>query len=335
MINTSDKINATNATTPSISILVPCYNVERYLRQCLDSIINQTFKALEIICLNDGSKDGTLDILNEYANKDKRIIVVDKPNSGYGSTMNKGLEMAKGKYVGIVESDDYIELNMFQQLYDTAEKYNLDLTRCLYREVNEVTGKTQEVNFESIGLYKCNEVFKPKEQKYIFYTQPSIWAGLYRKDILDINDIRFLETPGASYQDTSFAFKVYANSERVMVLREFLHNYRINESSSVSSPGKVFCVCDEEAEIRRYTKEHGMFEELKGVMAMRALGSYKWNYQRLSFKLKREFIQQMSKEVQQWFQEGAVNKGIFSTGRRIRLWLVAYFPRIYYFSKKI
>ena len=335
MAKKTEIIKDSAANNPTISVLVPCYNVEKYLRQCLDSIINQTFEDLEIICLNDGSKDGTLDIITEYAARDRRFIVVDKPNSGYGATMNIGLDIAKGKYIGIVESDDFIEPDMFRRLYDTAEKYNLDLTRCLNREINEVNGKSSEVNFESIGLYRCNEVLRPRDQKYIFYTQPSIWAGLYRSDLLNRNKIRFLETPGASYQDTAFAFKVYAVSERVMVLREFLHNYRINESSSVSSPGKVFCVCDEEAEIRRFAKEHGVFEELKGVMAMRAFGSYKWNYKRLSFKLKREFIQQMSKEARQWFEEGAVTKDIFSTGRRLRLWLVAYCPGIYRFSKQI
>ena len=108
--------------TPLISVLVPCCNVEKYLRQCLDSIINQTYTELEIICLNDGSTDSTPDILREYEKKDSRILVVDKPNSGYGATMNLGLKMAKGKYIGIVESDDYIEPSMYEILCKEAEK---------------------------------------------------------------------------------------------------------------------------------------------------------------------------------------------------------------------
>ena len=106
--------------TPLISILVPCCNVEKYLHQCMDSIIGQTFKETEIICLNDGSKDNTLDILREYEQKDSRVIVIDKPNSGYGSTMNLGIEKAKGKYVAIIESDDYAEPEMMEKLFNAA-----------------------------------------------------------------------------------------------------------------------------------------------------------------------------------------------------------------------
>lgn len=326
---------STENKVPAISILVPCYNVEKYLPQCLDSIINQTFEDLEIIVLNDGSKDGTLKIIQEYASKDSRIKVVDKPNSGYGATMNIGLNMAKGKYIGIVESDDFIEADMFKHLYEAAEAGNLDFVRCLNREINELTGEKEDISFESIGLYKCNEIFNPRQQKYVFYLPPSIWDGLYRRDMLDKNGIRFTETPGASYQDTAFAFKVYAMTDKMMVINEVLHNYRINEGSSVTSPGKVFCVCDEEAEIRRFAKEKGLFEELKGLMAMRAFGSYKWNYKRLSYKLKRQFIVQMSKEARQWFAEGAVTRKDFSTSRLVRLWLVAYCPKIFYFSNQI
>lgn len=89
-----------------VSILVPCCNVEKYLHQCLDSIVGQTLKDMEIIVINDGSTDGTLDIINEYAARDKRIRVLDKENEGYGKSMNRGLDMARGEYVGIVESDD-------------------------------------------------------------------------------------------------------------------------------------------------------------------------------------------------------------------------------------
>ena len=101
---------------PSVSILVPCYNVEKYIHQCMDSIISQTLKDIEIICINDGSKDNTLSILKEYADKDKRIVIIDKSNSGYGDSMNQGLKKANGEYIGIVESDDFVEPNMFETL---------------------------------------------------------------------------------------------------------------------------------------------------------------------------------------------------------------------------
>ena len=105
---------------PKVSIIVPTYNVENYLRECMDSIVGQTLKDIEIICINDGSTDGSLEILKNYAAKDPRIIIVDKKNEGYGVGMNIGLERASGEYIGIVEPDDFVPDNMYEDLYNLS-----------------------------------------------------------------------------------------------------------------------------------------------------------------------------------------------------------------------
>lgn len=112
-----------------ISVVVPVYNVEKYLKECIDSIINQTLEDIEIICVNDGSTDSSLEILNDYAKKDSRIIVINKSNSGYGHTMNMGLNAATGEYVGIIESDDFADKNMFEDLYKLAKEYDADIVK--------------------------------------------------------------------------------------------------------------------------------------------------------------------------------------------------------------
>lgn len=319
---------------PLISILVPCYNVEAYLRQCMDSIIRQTYTNLEIICLDDGSTDRTPEILKEYEKKDSRTKVISKPNSGYGATMNIGLKAASGKYIGIVESDDYIEPKMYEILCDAAEKDNLDIVRCRFIERNVIKSKDKVNTFSYV---KDNgRVFRPTDVPSSFAMKPSIWAGMYNREFLERNGIRFLETPGASYQDTAFAFKALATAQRVRMLPDVLHNYRINEASSVSSPGKVFCVCDEEAEIRRYVNSLGRYEELKGIMALRAFGSYKWNYNRLGpMKLKRAFMKRWSEEARQMFADGAITRKNFSRNRIFRLRIIAYCPCLYHFIKKV
>lgn len=319
---------------PLISILVPCYNVEAYLRQCMDSIIRQTYTNLEIICLDDGSTDRTPEILKEYEKKDSRTRVISKPNSGYGATMNIGLKAASGKYIGIVESDDYIEPKMYEILCDAAEKDNLDIVRCRFIERNVIKSKDKVNTFSYV---KDNgRVFRPTDVPSSFTMKPSIWAGMYNREFLERNGIRFLETPGASYQDTAFAFKALATAQRVRMLPDVLHNYRINEASSVSSPGKVFCVCDEEAEIRRYVNSLGRYEELKGIMALRAFGSYKWNYNRLGpMKLKRAFMKRWSEEARQMFADGAITRKNFSRNRILRLRIIAYCPCLYHFIKKV
>lgn len=117
-------MNNQNTQTPKVSILVPIYNNEVYLHECIDSIINQTLKDIEIILLDDGSTDNSPQICDEYAKKDNRIKVVHKENTGYGHTMNLGIEMATGEYIGIVESDDYVELDMFESLYNATVQNN-------------------------------------------------------------------------------------------------------------------------------------------------------------------------------------------------------------------
>ena len=134
---------------PKVSIIVPTYNVENYLRECMDSIVGQTLKDIEIICINDGSTDKSLEILKNYAAKDPRIIIVDKKNEGYGVGMNIGLERASGEYIGIVEPDDFVPANMYEDLYNAAKKNDLDFVKAdFYRFTgNEEDGtRTLEYN---------------------------------------------------------------------------------------------------------------------------------------------------------------------------------------------
>ena len=202
---------------PKISIIIPIYNVNKYLRECIDSIINQTLKNIEIICVNDGSTDNSLEIIKEYI-YDNRIIIINKNNSGYGDSMNQGLNIASGEYIGIVESDDFIDINMFENLYKITKKGDIDIVRSnfyLYWEKN----KKEALNFKILkNLY--NKIFNPMELQNIFLVQPSIWAGIYKKLFLIKNDIKFLTTPGASYQDTSFFYKTLYKANKIFVQKK-------------------------------------------------------------------------------------------------------------------
>ena len=109
-----------------ISIVIPVYNVEKYLRECLDSIINQTFKDLEIICVNDGSPDNSLSILQEYAAKDSRVVIISKENGGYASAINTGIDVAQGEFIQIVESDDFCDINMCKDMYEKIKDSDAD-----------------------------------------------------------------------------------------------------------------------------------------------------------------------------------------------------------------
>ena len=137
---------------PKISIVVPIYNVEKYLRECLDSILAQTLQDIEIIAIDDGSPDQCGNIIDEYAKKDKRIIAIHQKNSGYSISVNKGIALAKGEYIGIIESDDWIEPDMYKTLYENAKKYDTDITKG--------------------GFWKYNSTL-PKEKQNEYYKNPS------------------------------------------------------------------------------------------------------------------------------------------------------------------
>jgi len=290
-----------------ISILVPCCNVEQYVRECLESIKNQTFRNLEVICIDDGSKDSTGSIIDEFVAKDQRFKVIHKPNSGYGDSMNKGLDMCSGDYVGIIESDDWIEPDMFETLFQTAEEHNLDLVRCTWYE-----GPTGTENINSQDFVKKNVVINPLDTERVFLQQPSIWAALYRVDLLESDrKIRFLPTPGASYQDASFAFKCYTKSKRHMMIDKPLHHYRINPNSSVMSAGKPYCIVDEWEEIYRWVCEDTTLRNRFSQSSILAQLFYEglfWNYNRLSItSLRLSFLRKASNLFRRAKADGILN----------------------------
>lgn len=277
-----------------VSVLIPCYNVEEYIDECIQSVINQTLHEIEIICINDGSTDATLSILEKYKLIDQRVIIINKKNTGYGDSMNKALDEAHGEYIGIVESDDFVEPEMFQVLYETACQNNVQIARCCYFEYKN--GNDIPVTNDFIVK---NRVLDPKTDNSVFWQAPAIWASIYKRDWLNKSNIRFLPTPGASYQDTSFAFKAYACCNRfIMISNSYLH-YRIdNQNNSVSNKNKIYCVCDEWNEIYRFIiNDKNRFGYLLLIIPTIQAGTYKWNFNRLNTVLnKLKFLFRWSTE---------------------------------------
>ena len=306
--------------TPKVSVVIPCYNAQKYLRECLDSVVNQTLTELQIICVDDGSTDTTPMILEEYAQKDDRIKVITKANSGYGDSMNRGFDAAEGEYLGIVESDDFVELDMFEKLYNVAAKNRLDVCKAGYYQYSTIPEIKNNPVLTAVKL-AGNKVFCPMDdfaapgrQAEFFAATAAIWAGIYRKDFIRENSIRFNPTPGASYQDTGFAFKAWSKAKRVMFLNCCLLHYRVdNDMSSVHNAKKVYCICDEYEEIVRYLKNEPDYKErmLPLVVCSKYIG-YLWNYERLAGVLQVEFLHRFFEEFTLHQQEGALNSAYFS-----------------------
>lgn len=227
---------------PKVSVIVPVCNVEKYVAECLESLLDQTLKDIEIICLDDGSTDDSGKILDGYGAQDNRVKVIHKENTGYGNSMNAGLQIACGDYIAIVESDDFAEPDMLEVLYNTAVEQDADIVKGEYFRFQN-GNDTYAGRMQSLAKEK---VLSVQNTPLLLTLADTIWSALYRHQFLVENHIRFHETPGASFQDISFAIQGWICASRVWLLEKPVIHYRIdNLSSSMHNPNKIFCVFDE------------------------------------------------------------------------------------------
>lgn len=232
---------------PKISIIMPSFNVAPYIRECMDSVLAQTLTDIEVIVVDADSTDGTREILEEYAQKDSRVVILedDKKSTGYAN--NKAIDYASGEYIGIVETDDYIAPQMYEKLYLAAGKYQAEVVKADYDSFTTVQGKRFFVTHNLLGeKKKYGQVLNPRKNKYVFWAEMFNWAGIYKRDFLNQYMIRHQETPGASFQDNGFWFQVFAFAQRVVFVHESFYRYRKdNPNASIQNKKKVFCMCDE------------------------------------------------------------------------------------------
>lgn len=217
---------------PLISILVPVYNVSQYLRQCLDSLVNQTLNDIEIICVNDGSTDDSASILMEYAKTDRRIVIVNKENGGLPSARNAGLDIAKGKYVGFVDADDYVDKDMYRKLYYTAKQYDSDIVVC---GAHPFPNEEMAPQWLKTTLSPRDITYKANCIEAIFTecgAKPFLWRDLIRKDLIDQNHFR-LDEDIVVGEDQAFQFKVFPVARRVTFVSDKLYYYRYSRPESI------------------------------------------------------------------------------------------------------
>ena len=314
---------------PLVSVLIPIYNVENYLPECLGSLEAQDFKQAEFICINDGSTDGSGEIIEEFLKKDSRFRVIDKDNSGYGASMNRGLESAQGDYVAILESDDFMEADTLSKLYRAISSTGADVVKANFWMYWSIPTKRNEF-FEAIPARKSEKIADPASDPFIFYTKPSIWSAIYRKSFLDTE-----ETPGASFQDTSFTFKVWASTHKVYYLHDaFVHYRQDNENSSVNSPGKVDALFNEYREISRWLatnpEKRKTFSPVKVKMLYDALI---WNYERVAEEHKVEVLRKGRAMFLDDFARGNVDIRLFEPWKLLDMRTIMISPEKYHHDR--
>lgn len=203
-----------------VSIIVPVYNMESKLEKCLNSLVMQTLKDIEVIIINDGSTDNSIGIINKYLKDYKNIVFINKNNEGIGAARNDGLNIARGKYIGFVDSDDYVELNMFERMYKLAEKLNLDLVICNYKSFNNINNEV--IYSDVISSTRITTLEENPKMLNKIHFMP--WNKLYKYDLFD--NVRFPKN--TKYEDLNTIIKVYSKAKKVFGLDEYLYNYFLN-----------------------------------------------------------------------------------------------------------
>ena len=316
-----------------VSIVIPVYNVEMYLEECLDSVVNQTLKDIEIICVNDGSTDSSPEILEKYAAKDKRVKVISKANSGYGHTMNVGIDAATGEYIGIVEPDDYIKEDMYETLYKLAAEKNLDLIKA---DFCRFKGDSQDRKFVYVNLSKdagyYNKVLKPADNIEIFRFVMNTWSGIYNREFLNKYNIRHNETPGASFQDNGFWFQTFCRAERVYFVDiAFYMNRRDNPNSSVKNKEKVYAAANEYKYIHDFLeKNQELKEKYIYMFSLKKFHNYIFTLERISQEFRLEFLKYFADDFKSGIANREVDKNYFTDEEWESLMLIINSPETYY-----
>lgn len=216
---------------PKVSVIVPVYNVEKFLEQCLDSILDQTLENIEVICVNDGSTDNSSAILEKYAKKDPRVKVITQENSGMSSARNTGMRYAVGKYVAFVDSDDFIATDMMEKLYSRAEATDAEITVGDLLLYFHDTKETAFFRDQSLYLFLKNKVFSIKDYPE-FVTNIAVWDRIYLRSFLESIHASF--PVGMIYEDWHFTVYALSHAKRIAVVPEQFYYYRKNAGGSIT-----------------------------------------------------------------------------------------------------
>ena len=284
-----------------VSIIMPSLNVANYIDECIVSVQNQTLKDIEIICVDAGSTDGTREILQRYADLDSRIKIIDSDVKSYGYQMNLGLDVARGEYIGIVETDDYVSDDMFEKLYEKTRKEHPDFVKAAYREFFMRGDKKYGRHVYSVNTKnRSGELIELEdENSYRLADINHIWSAIYKRKFLEEKGIRFNETPGASFQDVSFSMLVGLTAKTCIYLNDYYYCYRTDRpESSVKSASKVGCVISELNYVYKYIEDNKIdIEPFKNDLVEKKIDIFFFDSHRLSDTARQTFLEMIQEDM--------------------------------------
>ena len=315
--------------TPAISIVIPVYNTEKYLAQCLDSLMNQTFQDFEIICVDDGSTDNSRKVISQYHQK---VILTTSEHKGVGYARNTGLKFAKGKYIHFLDSDDYFEPDMLETLYNSAEQNNVDIVVFSAKRVDKNGNALPPDDFWPVNkeMAPYNQVFNWKEytSDILAIFAPEPWNIFCRRDLILKNNLQFSELKSSNGADMNFIARFCA--DRILILDKEFINYRYNRNNSITSSRNYINMIKARIKLKEYLVNQGLYNTLKEAFEYNITNIIIYIKSHLSQEEFKTFIADF-KEVcpNEWEKYSAIlmkpnlNSQIFSEiagGNRVILW---------------
>jgi len=292
---------------PKVSVIVPMFNVKPYIRQALDSLALQTLQDIEIIIIDDGSTDGCQDTALEFCQRDPRFRYVRQSNGGYGKAVNHGLDLVTGEYVGILEPDDFAAPYMYEVLHDRAIRHGAEVVRGDYfrywdPDRGQTTGRrVLERNVRPFLNGRGEGFVYFYQAPELSFSASSIWSGIYRREFLEKNGIRLIETPGASFQDLPFFWDVLFASQRVYCVDQPLTNYRQSNPNASSFKGSnkglllfsLFETMHQHAEARDLIG----YRRVRNLLYSNLFKQHYWNLETLAVEYREQFLEELARTL--------------------------------------
>lgn len=296
-----------------VSIIIPVHNSEKYLRECIESALNQSFDKIELLCIDGGSTDASFDIIDEMRKKDGRIKYIFDKNTSYGHKINVGVRNATGRYIAILESDDLMSTMMMESLYNVAEETGADVVDADFYELFSYKGREYR---NIVKKYSDSTLYNRLIMRSEGTSQEefkAIWTALYRKEFLISHDIQLNESRGASYQDSSFVFLVNLLAGTFYHLDIPLYQYRIdNVGSSVKDDKKIFEIIGEYEFLKNDLLRRGRkSSETWRLYYKSKYDAFYWNYRRLSQNAREIFLERYIQELTLDSKEKNFDRQIF------------------------
>lgn len=282
-----------------VSVVIPIYNTEQYLCQCLDSVMGQTLRDIEIICVDDGSTDSSPRILAEYADQDNRFQIMSQENAGPGATRNLGLSVAKGEYLIFLDSDDWYEPVFLERMVCRAEATGADVTVCRSVEFDARTEQERPSEWMLKSKYLPGELFSPGNiAEHIFqFTYGWPWDKLYRADFVRRADLRYPTLPNS--EDLVFVFQSLAAAGHIAVLPSVLVHHRVNRHDSVSNSRYKNPDAPYQALIllRKGLEKRGLYQHFERSFLNWAMEFLVWNVSHMGEPgVQRQYFDKLQKE---------------------------------------